>query len=132
MEGSLDRSIPASVSYFSLLFLASYLYTLKQNDKYCSNYYFSFQSVTRTTYPSNQSRSHNLPHGQRRLQESELQPLSQGTTAPNERLLQSAILIQLSPRNMSADTDLIFWKLFCFFNKTKPWDCGREDETTKK
>lgn len=44
-----------SITCFSLLFLASHLHTLKGNDKYCSNYHFSLQSVTRTTYPSNQS-----------------------------------------------------------------------------
>lgn len=65
-----------SASCFSLLFLASYLHTLKQNDKCCSTYHFSLQSIPRTTYPSNQSRPQNVPHGQRRLQESELHPLT--------------------------------------------------------
>lgn len=78
---------------FPCSFQASNLRTQKQNDKHCSNYYFHLQSVVRTTYPSNQNRTRNIPHGQRRLQESQLQPLSQGSTPPNERLLQSAVLL---------------------------------------
>lgn len=26
----------------------------------------------------------------------------------------------------------MFWKWFCFLNKTKPWYCGKEEETTEK